>query len=293
VAERANNTETVDEESVSPCPANLRCRNLRSIRACLTYLGKVLAGSILDFTQLQFIDPAAIVLLHHMARRYSKPVFIRLPTQNKTKNYLEDHLQLTNKGAFALKNPKAFPLRNIAKQQDLSRELGKWREMLIRTGALGEELARSFSSTMSEVLMNSFTHGRTNAPCVVAGQTFSGHSILAAVDHGLTIPHTLAQSKLYDNVVKDKPHGWLSLAIKRGVTCRTVDTNRGYGLAILTEMIQTNGGSMYIISGDAALSLEKGGDPVAEPLGSRYATFPGTFIVLDIKTKDEDGQDDD
>ena len=75
---------------------------------------------------------------------------------------------------------------------------------------------------------------------------------------------------------------WIAFALERGITCKSRPTNQGYGLYLLTEMIQKNGGSMLIVSGKGLVHV----DPkriLAEPLGRDYPRFLGTFLLLDIK----------
>jgi len=240
----------------------------------------------LDLRKLQFIDPAALVLLHHYAVAKHEPVNILLPDRPEARAYIEDHLQWRMLlGGYALKNPNAFPLRYVAREEDLTAELGKWREMLEQTTLLGEERARGFSSTMSEVLTNSFTHGQTPTACIVAGQTFpkKGHSHLAAVDMGRTIPVTLRESGRYPGDRTD--HEWILFALQRGVTCKSRETNKGYGLFYLWRHVAQNGGAMHIVSGRGLVSVQGGAAPVGKPLRSSDWAFPGTMIVLDLRTE--------
>jgi hypothetical protein len=268
----------------SASPSILACRDPKSIRSCLTYFSNIFGGEVLDLRKLQFIDPAAMVLLHHHAARFDKNVSLYLPDRTEPRAYIQDHLSWRLMG-YALKNPNAFPLRYVARELDLAKELGKWREMLVETTHLGEETARGFSSTMSEVLTNSFTHGRTAGPCIVAGQTFKkkGRSHLAAVDLGQTIPRTLRESNRYPGERED--HEWILLSLERGVTCKSRETNRGYGLFYLRNHVAQNGGCMYILSGAGIVSVLGAMPPDGTRLGRRYAPFPGTMIILDLRTE--------
>lgn len=262
-------------------PAPLLCRSPSTFRSCLTYFKNLQTDGILDFSKLHFVDPGALVLLHHVARAHKKyQIVVVPPEREETRSYMMDHLGPRGK----LRNPNKYPLRYVAREQDLALELGKWREMLQASQALDEERAREFSSTMSEVLMNSFVHGQTKEPCIVAGQTFPkmGHSALAAVDIGKSIPQTLIASKRYPGERTDEQ--WILHSLERGVTSKTRVTNMGFGLTVLANMIRRNKGSMLLASGTGIVTIESGGEPTAQPLGSRYQSFPGTFLMLDIPT---------
>jgi hypothetical protein len=272
-----------------PCMANILCRDMQSIRSCLTYFSKIMGGGTLDFTKLTFIDAGAMVLLHQVVRARSPSaanVFIDLPKLDVPRGIVEDNLARQS-GNIKMRNPNSFPLRYIPTEDRLVPELRKWREMLQNSTALGDERARRFSSNMSEVLMNSFTHAKTRKPCIVAGQTFrkKKHTLLAAVDYGDSIPTTLAKSGRYGGV--RKPEEWMLMALEEGVTCKSRETNRGIGLFTLQKMIRENRGSMYLVSGEGTVSIEDGSDPVGAPLGEKYGIFPGTLLILDIKTSGE------
>lgn len=270
-------------------PPLLRCRDAQSIRHCLAFLSRLSdqPGQMvtLDCRHLTFIDPAPMVLLHFFAAQRSGPVVVALPENKVTRGVIQENLN--NRGR--LQRPNHFPLRYIPREEDLSEELGAWREMLVDSGSLREEDARGFSSTLSEVLTNSFAHGKASgkAACIVAGQTFpkKGHTILAAVDRGLGIATTLRESHRYDDLQLAQDHEWMLHALKRGVTCKSLPINRGYGLFHLERMVRQNGGSMYVVSESGLVYVAHGSEPIGVPLrATGCPRFPGTLLVLDLNT---------
>lgn len=268
-----------------PSPAPLLCRDLKTFRACLTYFGRLYHDDpcLFDFTKVAFVDPTALVLLHHTLNKAGKAVSLHLPTNKLALEYFSDNLKISALAA-STKRPNRYPLRYVTSEPGMTKELGKWREMLQTSGALGEEKARLFSANMSEVLVNSFAHGGASPnTCIVAGQTFpkSAHSVLAAVDYGRGIPASLRDSGRYPGDRTDEQ--WILLSLEKGVTSKSRPTNRGFGLYLLKEMVMQNGGSMLLVSGSGAVSITNGGKPRAEPLGPRYRPFAGTFLILDIK----------
>ncbi len=271
------------DHEVHASPAPLLCRNLKTFRSCLTFFGRMRdSHCILDLRKVRFADPPALVLLHHFARE-SNGLGIYLPEVGPAKDYISDNLRMREAGA-SVRSPNRYPLRYVASERHMVVELGKWREMLLNSGALGEERARQFSSNMSEVLINSFAHGgQRNVRSIVAGQTFpkKAHSVLAAVDSGQGIPTSLRRSGRYPGERSDEE--WILLALQRGVTSKSRETNRGFGLYLLQDMVRKNGGSMILVSGRGVVSITDGCEPKAEALGRSYPGFRGTFLILDIR----------
>jgi hypothetical protein len=210
-----------------------------------------------------------------------------LPRRPVTREYIEDQLRRQELGAeqysYSLQQPNQYPVRYVDSERSLKRELSEWRRMLSESEAVQEEEARRYSARMTEVLTNSFTHGRTEYPCVLGGQTFqkAGHSALVAVDSGCTIPVSLRESGQYDDELED--HEWIARAFQRGVTARTEPENRGLGLYYLMDSVQANGGNLLVVSGSGLAYIEDGGSLKSEPLGERYARFDGTLILLDLQ----------
>lgn len=274
------------EQKTAPSPAFLRVRDLSSLRACLTYFARINAGEMLDFRNLGFIDPGAVVLLRHFVRN-TKAGQIRIipPTSRLPRLYLLDQAKAAREEGQALfkaKAPNSFPLRFVTSEEAMIGELAKWREMLQKTAAIEEEEARRYAQHLTEVLTNSFSHGKTSKPCIVAGQTFGGrkHTVLSAVDSGIGIPASLRQSGRY---VDRADHEWIAHSLEKGVTAGTGPTNRGFGLYILQDMVKQCGGKLIVLSGKGALLCTES-QIEAQPLGEAYGGFSGTFMVLVIPT---------
>lgn len=160
----------------------MHCRDLKSVRACLTYFKRLFAGEVLDFERLVFIDPGAMVLMHHFARLNKRASSIILPKRPLLQKLMNESLQLPRGGRLRLRSPNSFPLRYVETESAMIEGLSAWRDMLMQSGACDEPMARDYSATMTEVLQNSFTHGKTRGHCIVAGQTFpkKKHSTLVA-----------------------------------------------------------------------------------------------------------------
>lgn len=269
--------------NAAPAPGILHCRDLASVRTCLTYFRKVLSGASLDLRKVGFIDPGAIVLMHHHARlTRGRSIQLSLPQRKGPRDFFFGQVQSSI--TFRPGSANSYPLRFVRRESDLVPELAKWRQMLQASQALDEERAREFSSTIAEVLTNSFAHGLSKDPCIVAGQTFpkKQHSVLVVLDNGIGIPASLRNSKRYPGYRSDEE--WILHALGKGITSRTRESNRGFGLYYLARMISENGGSLVIVSGMGAVSIRSGGAPRAEPLGYKYGSFDGTLMILDINS---------
>jgi hypothetical protein len=281
--------------TVARPPAIMACRDLRSLRMCLTYF-RVLKGQaggatcVLDFEKVTWVDPGAIALLHHLMRVYKTPdVRILLPTKATAREYVLKHLKVRspdNTRYTVDKKPIDYPLRYVPSARELGSNLGEWAKMLEQWEGVPEEDARGFSATMSEVLMNSFQHGAISDPAIIAGQTFvrTGHSLLVAVDNGQGIPGSLRGSGRYGQRGYKADHEWIAAALERGVTCKSSTTNMGYGLYILADQVRRNGGRLIICSGAGVLVVDGKNPIVAEPLDNEhYRTFPGTMLILELQ----------
>jgi len=283
-------------------PLNLACRNPRGLRMCLTNFSGLSGDDTLDWRKVAFVDVGVWVLLHHLVRALRPGnLYILPPTQTGVRAYFNQRLGEGNaRGSglppdggpavevevprFSIQSPNRFCLQKVRSKFDLSARLADWRAMLIHNYTVDEETARGFSSTMAEIMINSFDHGRSEGGCILGGQNFpqAGHSILATADWGLTIPTTLRQSGRFGAQVRSD-HEWILMSLEKGVTAKTHPRNLGVGLFELTRMVRANGGGMTVISGEGLVSIRGGGDPKGEPLGRRYGRFGGTMILLDLQ----------
>lgn len=162
--------------ALRPGPANLRCRDLPSLRACLTIFRAVDDGDVLDWRQATWIDLAALAILHYKAQHMRPSVVqIMLPNLRGPRDYMLDQLRSAQEGQnkYSLRQPNRLPVRYVRRERDMGRELDKWRKMLMESEAVSEEVSREFASTMAEVLTNSFTHGETSRPCILGGANVS------------------------------------------------------------------------------------------------------------------------
>lgn len=264
-------------------PQPLLCRSAKTLKACLTFFNHARHGATLDFSKVGFVDPPALVLLHHLAGEQGG-IPVHLPNNVTARKYFMDNLTMSASSQGTPKVPNKYPLRYVNSETEMVRELGQWRDMLVESDKVSEETARAYSSTMSEVLVNSFSHGgASKGEVIVAGQTFGKrkHSVLAAVDRGRGIPTSLRASGRYGNERTDEQ--WILMSLEKGVTSKTRPSNRGFGLHYLKTMVQKNKGSLILLSGGGIVSITDGGEPVASSLSPHHHKFNGTFLIVDIK----------
>lgn len=268
-------------------PTRLTCRDHKALRRTMDWVETAILADgdvTLDCSPLKAVDPVTMLLMHHyVGMKQAGKVLVKLPVAEVARNVIQ--VNLGKRGQLE-RRPTDFPLRSIPAQQDLIPVLAEWRELLMQSDDIDEAQARDFASTMAEVLTNSFAHGRNQHRCIVAGQSFpkSAHSLLAAIDDGVGIPTTLRDCGRYtsDGLIAD--HEWIRRSTDCGVTCKSVSSNRGFGLYQLRQMMHVNGGTMMIASGRGIYVMERGKESFCGALG-RGRHLRGTLLVLDIDTR--------
>lgn len=267
-------------------PAILRARDIASVRGSLTVGQRTMLSGGIDLRKVMFMDPAALVLLYHFANRpgVHKVVDVVPPLHEPAKVYFDLHYShAVSKNPLKPKSLRSYPLRFIASENNVGNELATWRTQIMKTGALGEETARNLSRTLSEVLTNSFSHGRTR-DAIIAGQTFQQkrHTVIAAADFGETIPQTLSRAVKEMVALRWSDEDWIKHSLGKGITCGTRPANKGLGLFLLKEQVVRARGTLLIVSGSGILMVDREGEVTAQPLGRRYDRFPGTFLLVDL-----------
>lgn len=278
-----------------PAPAVLSCCKLREFKRLWSYLASCKAEGCyrLDLRGSTFVSVSAMLVLHHLTQGSDKAVVGFLPPQNeKAREYVKAFAKGAGRG-LELNRLKRFrfPLRYVDDADETNAHIREWGQVLRRTASLDEETTRGFESTMSEVLANSFTHGKCQV-ALLGGQVHpqTKHSVLAASDNGCSIPESLSTSEARNpgtgRRLKDERRAdsaWIELSMEFGVTAATTDSNRGWGLFHLREKVVANGGSVLIVSRRGIVHVGPDNKTTLVEMEEEDA-FPGTLIVLDLKT---------
>ncbi len=141
------------------------------------------------------------------------------------------------------------------------------------------KLAHTVFDALSEAFQNSLEHGGW-APLVIM-QVFRRQDplhqrlVLAVVDAGVGIPHSLRQNPAYSEVRTDRQA--LQLALKQGVSGVATDPTRGQGLWHLQQICQRYGGRLTVRSGTA--QVFRGPDKL---LWFQTPPIPGTQLRLEL-----------
>lgn len=132
--------------------------------------------------------------------------------------------------------------------------------------------------TVGELFANAIQHGEHEMGVFCCGQLYPAREELQLVvlDLGKTIPATVAvESGLHPEREAAEAMSW---AFTKGNS--RFPNERGTGLAVLEDFVQSNGGGLEIYSGFGAISLD-GGKTHREVLPVR---FPGTLVDISVRT---------
>jgi anti-sigma regulatory factor (Ser/Thr protein kinase) len=260
----------------------MTCTSVKSLLAVWALAERAVQGGVLDFSRTKVLDPAVMVILHHTASRRvgGDGLLFEPPVDPDARRWFSEHgVGRQYIGDTPMTN--VYPSTYIAREDTMDPKLQAWQRRLNADEALREVDARMLSSTMSEVVSNSFQHGLRQGPkmCIVAGQTYrsENRARLCAADNGRTIPVSLR-----DRYTAASAGEFVGMALKRGVTCRSRTSNRGSGLFLLVKDVRRSGGSMLLLSGLGLVHVDsQRTEPVVHEVTDREP-FRGTLLILDL-----------
>lgn len=273
-------------------PSNFNFGNIYPfIDAAINENGDAKYGKIVvDFTELRFIDPVAVVVLCNLLEFLSKggvstpfkginappagAVF--LDNAGFFKHYMSSPLR-----SHAMQPETTLPLRLVESSRAtpyLYQDMIPWLARRLMTTSIALSTVR--------VCLEEIFHNIKDHSGVGMGWVFAQHFPklkevhIAISDFGNGIPA---------NVRKVRPMVTgaeaLSLAIQEGFTTKSNVQNRGAGLAVLTRYVTLrNGGGVFITSGNAYISIVPQGEVIKTTSRERLVTYPGTLIHVILKT---------
>ncbi len=242
-----------------------------------------------DFSKLEFIDPAGVVVMSNLIEylRHCR-VSGRMSNvwlQSAAVRYLDDcgFFVRYNNGPLQVQvRPRdgTLPLtlvENIQATNFIYQRLIPW--MALQLGTTDASLA-TVRVCMEEILQNIADHSGRMVGCVHA-QYFPQKSELDVVvsDFGFGIPHNVR------NVVPDATDAAaLHLACQEGFTTQSNVRNRGAGLATLIRYVTgRDHGAVWIVSGKANISAVHASGESRLTSRTKPSAFPGTLVRVLLK----------
>lgn len=246
---------------------------------------------ILDFTNLNFIEPVGVTILGNLAQWLMKrnvSVIVQWPTNYpQAISYLDDSLffqyyigKKINQNAT--QRSTTIPLQFVTYQdsyQWLDNKLVTWlaSRLNLTRASLGD-----IKVCFQEIFNNINDHSRENIGCFFAQHYPNKNTVNIAIsDFGIGIP---------SNVQKFVPGMTDSMAIKKateqGFSTKSNPGNRGAGLDVLIRnVVKNNQGWVYIHSNHGILECKRGhnNDIVLEPIDI-YGFYPGTLFEIVLRT---------
>jgi anti-sigma regulatory factor (Ser/Thr protein kinase) len=244
----------------------------------------------IDFSGLEFIKPCGVVflsnLVHWLAIKSCKVVFVECSTRTQPISYLDDSLffeQHLGRKLNEAASPRSTtrPLIKIAQPEShawLDTNLVPW--LAARLGITRASVG-PFRASISELFNNIKDHTKLDI-----GSIFVQHFPridrieIAVSDFGQGIPASI-RAKLPDLTDGQA----IRKAVEEGFTTQSLPTNRGAGLDYLLRVVVLgNGGSVTIYSGRGIVRFDRSGDHIAAHELPGVGFCPGTTIEIHLRT---------
>lgn len=255
---------------------------------------------IIDFTTLNFIQPAGVVALDNMIAwllkrnvNVSFNTYTNVLNNNTPTKYLDDsgffkkHLRKPLVESAVLRST-TIPLQDVNYEQSHS-----WLQLTF-TPWLAEQLGvkkatlGNIEMCLGEIFNNIKDHSYENIGCIYA-QHFPQKKLLTfcIADFGVGIPYNIR--KVVSNCSDSEA---LMYAIEEGFTTKTSPRNLGAGLYTMIKNVVVNlKGSVHINSGYGILDVySNNGEMVPRPFESA-GFYPGTFLEFNIDTAEVEKED--
>lgn len=264
----------------------------RSIDRLVDGLGSALEAEApstwrVDLSAMTFVKPTALAVASAAFERMAArgiDVEVVLPDDPDCRRYVQrmDMLpaawHVADEG-FRRHPPSTFcPVHRFTDERDYPGARRGLVGAIERMCDLDEPTRDALALCLDELCENVVHHACVSAPAVAVAQAWPARRMLevAIADLGRGVPASLAANEAYASI-PDHVEA-VRQAFRFGVTA-TPERNAGMGLAVTQQLMRSNGGVVGIRSGFAAVM--RGGTHSEE---LRTASFPGTMIVLDIRT---------
>lgn len=246
----------------------------------------------LDFTNLNFIEPAGVTILRNIvkwlqARNVKITIVYPKKSTNATK-FLDDAMFF-----FPLVDRTLYPNSSVRpttlKLQDVTVESShQWLDMNFAPWLSGRTnlILESFNDIkmcFGEIFNNIKDHANENIGCIFAQHFPNISKIKISIsDFGVGIPNTIR--RIHPSLDDSQA---LELAIQEGISSESQPSNRGAGLHTLIHNVVLNyNGEVQIRSFNGVLTCEKNEDGhIRVNSYKNKGVYPGTFIEVILDTE--------
>jgi anti-sigma regulatory factor (Ser/Thr protein kinase) len=250
---------------------------------------------IFDFRSLGFIRPEGYVVLANLVEwlgHNETSCRFRYPPPGKSEpvNYLDDSQFFANYLGGPLDDSSSPRDTTVALQQVASQQSYGWLDnqfvpWLANRLNMTEESFSSIKACLLEIFNNIDDHAGEGIEvgCFFAQQYPEEDRVLVAVsDFGVGIPPNVREAE--DPSFSDGDA--ILRATDEGFTSQSHPDNRGAGLnTLLREVIDNNGGELYIHSNRGIVSCSEDGDgSVQRTPEEATGVYPGTLISISFRT---------
>lgn len=242
---------------------------------------------ILDFTETNYVDAiymAFIGGLKVLSEKYSKQLIYRLRPQTKLYNYFKNSgfYEYVVKKEETYINKNSIPFSEIHMDEDYIVEYIN-RILSLAPITLSSKADEYLFTSIYEIFSNSSDHSES-----VNGVFACGHwmpqkkqLVFSVYDTGIGIP-TVIRNHIDSHMTSADALKW---ALKINNSTKQLDDGvpRGVGLPNLLDFINSNNGSLYILSNDIYYSYENGSENFI-PLEHGIVGTMVSFIIISDNT---------
>jgi hypothetical protein len=208
---------------------------------------------IIDIRGYSFIDPLYVAMLITLIKGVRDDLKIRVDVDSPAYSYIQYILGWQGKSASTV-----VPIRIVDRKLDVNRFVD---ELLKSTGLSFDdwEDEDAFRYILGELIDNALEHG--GSPAIACAQVFKnlGKVEVVVSDYGYGFLHTVARNykvSTYEEAIKKALEREVSGSLQNMYGSST--KHAGMGLYVMSNIIKETEGKMFIISGDALVSLSGG-----------------------------------
>jgi anti-sigma regulatory factor (Ser/Thr protein kinase) len=213
---------------------------------------KIVKGDdpIIDIRGYSFIDPLYVAMLITLKKGVSDDLKIRVDVDSPAYSYIQYILGWQGKSASTV-----VPIRIVDRKPHVNRFVD---ELLKSTNLSFDdwEDKDAFRYIIRELIDNALEHG--GSPAIVCAQVFKnlGEVEIVVSDYGYGFLQTIARNhkvSTYEEAIKKALERKVSGSLQNMYGSST--KHAGMGLYVMSNIIKETEGKMFIISGDALVSL--------------------------------------
>jgi len=205
---------------------------------------------IIDIRGYSFIDPLYVAMLITLKKGVRDDIEIMVDADSPAYSYIQYILGLQGRSASTV-----VPVRIVDRKLDAKKFVD---ELLKSTGLSFDdwEDENAFRYIIEELVDNALEHG--GSPAIACAQVFKnlGEVEIVVSDYGYGFLHTVARNykvSTYEEAIKKALEKEVSGSLRNMYGSSIKHT--GTGLYVISNIIRETEGKMFIISGDALVSL--------------------------------------